>query len=254
MELNLLLRLLCAHLLSDFILQPKSWVLDKQQKKGKSVKLYLHVALTTVLAYLFSGQYANWHIPAIIFTSHLAIDYLKSRTKNNSFTFFIVDQLAHLLILVVLSISTWTKTFQYAQQLFNDTRFWIIVSGYLFVSWPLSIIIGAATQKWRDQINKELSDSKNRNRNEQQQAHTGEQGLGLASAGKWIGICERVLILTFVLLNQYSAIGFLITAKSILRFSERESNTQLKSEYVLVGTLVSFASSSLIGVLMQLMI
>jgi hypothetical protein len=81
-----------------------------------------------------------------------------------------------------------------------------------------------------------------------------EQGLGLASAGKWIGICERMLILTFVLMQQYTAIGFLMTAKSILRFSEKEANTQLKTEYVLVGTLVSFTSAAMTGILLRFLL
>ncbi|RZM05531.1 MAG: hypothetical protein EOO88_54740 [Pedobacter sp.] len=53
-------------------------------------------------------------------------------------------------------------------------------------------------------------------------------------------------------MGQYTAIGFLMTAKSILRFSEKETNTQLKTEYILVGTLVSFASSAIIGMIINM--
>src|SRR5690606_22226270 len=130
--------------------------------------------------------------------------------------------------------------------------FWIIAAGYVFVSWPLGIMIGKATRKWRDQITKEkenqetnritspVADQENpllpeiiEETNQEGVKAGEEQELGLASAGKWIGICERILILTFVLMGQYAAIGFLMTAKSILRFSEKEANTQLKTEYVL---------------------
>ncbi|MFO7902720.1 MAG: hypothetical protein R6U98_08675, partial [Pirellulaceae bacterium] len=41
---------------------------------------------------------------------------------------------------------------------------------------------------------------------------------GLFRAGLWIGRLERVLILTFFLLQRFEAIGFLIAAKSIFRF------------------------------------
>ena len=142
----------------------------------------------------------------------------------------------------------------------------------MFVSWPLGIIIGKATQKWRDQITKEKmsnteipaapeesasmdmqTEEATAERNpDTTRPNNGEQELGLASAGKWIGICERVLILTFVLLSQFTAIGFLMTAKSILRFSEKETNTQLKTEYILVGTLVSFTLAALTGLIMRL--
>lgn len=266
MEINLLLRLIIAHLLTDFILQPKSWVNDRQQNKGKSGKLYLHVALTTVVAYLFSGLYSNWIIPLTIFTTHLLIDYIKSKAGKDKFSYFIADQLAHLLVIIVLWLSIehkWATIPAFANLLTSNTKFWIIGGGYLFVSWPLGIVIGKATQKWRDQIAREKEKLLMQARevpaeeNADEAAEvlikpSDEQELGLASAGKWIGICERVLILTFVLMSQFTAIGFLMTAKSILRFSEKEANTQLKTEYVLVGTLVSFASAAMVGILMNL--
>lgn len=264
--MNLLLRLIIAHLLTDFVFQPKSWVTDREQKQGKSTKLYLHVLVTTIVAYLFSGLYTNWIIPVVIFSSHLLIDYLKSKVDKDKFSYFIIDQLAHLLVIVLLSLSIenkWANSISTFEQFTASSRFWIIAAGYLFVTFPLGIIIGKATQKWRDQINleKERSLAAQEAENLANEAKNilvspairsnEEQELGLASAGKWIGICERILILTFVIMGQYTAIGFLITAKSILRFSEKENNTQLKTEYVLVGTLVSFAASVIIGLLIH---
>lgn len=67
-------------------------------------------------------------------------------------------------------------------------------------------------------------------------------------SGKLIGYLERCLILIFVVLSQYEAIGFLIAAKSILRFGEASSGTE-KSEYVLAGTLLSLAFALLLGLL-----
>lgn len=249
--MNLLLRLVVAHLLTDFVLQPKSWVADRQQNKGRSTKLYLHVILTTVMAYIFSGLYSNWIIPLVIFITHLLIDYIKSKAGKDKFSYFIADQLAHLLVIIILWLSIeniWTDIVPFTELVTGNTRFWVITAGYLFVSWPLGIVIGKATQKWRDQIGRE------KEKMGIQTLSSGEQELGLASAGKWIGICERILILTFVLMSQFTAIGFLMTAKSILRFSEKEANTQLKTEYVLVGTLVSFATSAMVGVLINLIL
>jgi len=202
-------------------------------------------------------------IPVVIFITHYAIDIAKSRSKD-TFTNFIIDQVAHLIILVMLWLTVDQKWFEIGpvlSEFLERDNIWMIAVGYLFVSWPLGIIVGKGTQKWRNQIAKEEEKQKALqlivtgttddlgNGDTQQTISTEEQGLGLASAGKWIGICERILILTFVLMQQYTAIGFLMTAKSILRFSEKEANTQLKTEYVLVGTLVSFATSALIGVL-----
>ena len=71
----------------------------------------------------------------------------------------------------------------------------------------------------------------------------------LKDAGKWIGIIERILILTFIILNQFEAIGFLIAAKSVFRFSElKDGKDQKKTEYILIGTLLSFSIAIIIGI------
>lgn len=72
----------------------------------------------------------------------------------------------------------------------------------------------------------------------------------LPNAGHVIGNMERMLTLVFVMLGQYEAIGFLLAAKSLLRFKETDT---VKSEYVLVGTLLSFGMAILLGVLVKLL-
>ena len=67
-------------------------------------------------------------------------------------------------------------------------------------------------------------------------------------SGELIGWLERGLMLLFVVMSQYEAIGFLIAAKSILRFNEASSGSE-KSEYVLTGTLLSLATALALGIL-----
>lgn len=75
-----------------------------------------------------------------------------------------------------------------------------------------------------------------------------EEGSTLVSAGQSIGYLERMLILTFILLNQFAAIGFLLAAKSIFRFGELQNDQDKKlTEYVMLGTLISFSISILTG-------
>jgi len=57
------------------------------------------------------------------------------------------------------------------------------------------------------------------------------------NAGRLIGILERILIYYFVLNSQYSAIGFILAAKSFTRYKELENREY--AEYVLIGTLLS---------------
>lgn len=67
-------------------------------------------------------------------------------------------------------------------------------------------------------------------------------------SGELIGWLERGLMLVFVVLSQYEAIGFLIATKSILRFNEASSGRE-KSEYVLTGTLLSLATALSLGII-----
>ena len=64
------------------------------------------------------------------------------------------------------------------------------------------------------------------------------------NAGALIGTIERWLILVFVCLQRYDALGLLIAAKSIIRFGDSQTN---KSEYVLAGTLLSIFIAVMAG-------
>jgi hypothetical protein len=75
-----------------------------------------------------------------------------------------------------------------------------------------------------------------------------DEDKSLENAGRWIGRLERFLILTLVLLKQYEAIGLLVAAKSIFRFSESRN----VGEYILVGTLISFTIAIIVGLIVSL--
>jgi hypothetical protein len=57
------------------------------------------------------------------------------------------------------------------------------------------------------------------------------------NAGKIIGILERIFIFFFIIAGQFTAVGFVIAAKGILRYKELEDRSF--AEYVLIGTLLS---------------
>ena len=72
---------------------------------------------------------------------------------------------------------------------------------------------------------------------------------GLSRGGFWIGVLERILVVVFVCLGEYSAIGFLIAAKSILRFPDVKPGGpgHKMSEYVIIGTMLSLIIAIAIG-------
>ncbi len=73
------------------------------------------------------------------------------------------------------------------------------------------------------------------------------QVAGLKGGGKLIGQLERALIFLLVLIGQPAGIGFLVAAKSVLRF--KESEEQKLAEYVLIGTLLSFGLAIALSIL-----
>lgn len=75
---------------------------------------------------------------------------------------------------------------------------------------------------------------------------------GIKYAGLVIGFLERFIILTFVLLNQYSAIAFIFTAKSIARFEELKN--RIFAEYYLIGTLSSVSFTIFCGEIIKFLV
>jgi hypothetical protein len=73
---------------------------------------------------------------------------------------------------------------------------------------------------------------------------------GLRRGGRYIGWLERSLVLILVLMNQVNAVGFVVTAKSILRYGDiRDSHQRRVTEYVIIGTFLSFGWAILTAVL-----
>ncbi|MBI3286798.1 MAG: hypothetical protein HYZ68_01995 [Chloroflexi bacterium] len=70
--------------------------------------------------------------------------------------------------------------------------------------------------------------------------------------GRIIGNLERFLTVTLVLLDQYTAIAFVLTAKSVARFRQIEEEKGF-AEYYLVGTLTSSAIGVVVGVLLKIL-
>lgn len=75
---------------------------------------------------------------------------------------------------------------------------------------------------------------------------------GLSGAGMAIGIIERVMVITFVLVDQYTAITLVFAAKSIARFNELEDRDM--AEYYLIGTLLSITFAMIVGIVTRLVI
>jgi len=226
-----LTKLVLSHLLTDFVLQPTGWVQDREKKHFASGKLYLHGLVTAVMAFIFIGR-NYWPVALIIFFSHIFIDGWKSY-QEKKVGYFLIDQLLHLAVIG----GCWFFIFNGMDVIRNlfgrlnsDTHHWIVALAFVFVTTPAGILIGQLTGRWSSKID----DADN----------------SLADAGKWIGIAERIIVLILVLQNQYSAIGLLVTAKGIIRFSEKDRQ-EVKTEYLVIGTLLSIGIAIVTGLLVK---
>ena len=222
MILETLLALLTAHLIGDFVAQ-NDWMVEN--KKRFNV-LLLHVFVLTALTALVMGTW-SWPILAGTFGSHLAIDWIKSRAKDNLLT-FTLDQAAHLMAALVIAIAfpidfsnnVFLSQMPAAAQTYYFTVM-IYAAGFIITVYVGAVVVGKTVGAYAQQIT--------------------DEPVGLPGAGRMIGKLERFLIFLLMIAGQASGIGFLVAAKSILRFGEITKADRKLSEYIIIGTFVSFA-------------
>ena len=232
MMCKLLILQLLAHLVSDFYLQTEKSCKSKADNAFKSRHLYIHALITFGCAWLFSLSFHFLWAALLIAVLHLVIDGLKSVCKNLKGAFFI-DQLLHLAVIVAVVI-TFNNIGEISLPIWlPETKVLLWIMALVFCLRPANFIIQNIFKEAKITI-----------------PDSGKEQ-SLPNAGRVIGNVERMLTLVFVMLGQYEAIGFLLAAKSLLRF--RETDT-VKSEYVLVGTLLSFGIAILMGVAVKLLI
>ena len=227
----LLTKLLLAHLLGDFFLQPKKWIKEKEKNTIKSPKLYFHILIHIVLTTVLLWDITLWPIIVTIGLSHLAIDTLKLslQKKKTKRLWFFIDQALHLLV-IVFCYYTVTKNEVDINNFITENSLTLVLC-LLFLTVPTSIIMKTIFIKW----NIQKLDKGNKS---------------LADAGKYIGILERLLVFIFIITNHWEAVGFLITAKSVFRFGDlKESKDRQLTEYILIGTLISFGIAIVTGII-----
>ena len=230
----ILVKLILAHIIGDFLLQPNSWIKAKEEKKAFAWQLYAHGFIHGLLSLLLLFDFNSWRLISIIVISHLIIDYikLKFQRENTKITWFIIDQILHIIVILCLGLYWKNNEKELFDFLLSD-KFIIVSTAVLFLTQPVSIILSILIKPWSDAI---------LNENEQ----------SLKNAGKYIGFLERILVFIFIYTNHFEAIGFLLATKSVFRFGDlKESKERKLTEYILIGTLLSFGIAVLVGLLTQ---
>ncbi|NAY92231.1 DUF3307 domain-containing protein [Muricauda sp. JGD-17] len=228
----LALKLLLAHFIGDFALQPKHWVSNKLEKKWKSKYLYWHIGVHLLLLLLLL-QFKYLGLVGIIIVTHYLIDLGKlALTNQKNFRWlFVLDQALHLFVLAAMVY--WVSPFEIDFNTLFGEKNLLLTTFLVFVTFVCGIIMRMFLAPYIAEIVKEDESS---------------EGGSLKNAGKYIGMLERLFVFGFILVQQWSAIGLLITAKSVFRFGDLNKGKNRKlTEYVLIGTLLSFGLAILSG-------
>ena len=226
----ILIKLLCAHLCSDFILQTDRINNGKRKSGIKGLNyLLLHSAIHACMAYVLVADWSCWLVPLVIFASHFIIDLIKNKYNKDSLSTFLADQFLHIAIIGILWFSLYGdgSFFSYIEN-HCTLNIWLIIMAYILMLRPSSILLGLFLNKWTPVPSNTQS---------------------LPNAGQWIGYIERIMILTFVLVGSFEGVGFLLAAKSVFRFGELNKAEEIRTtEYVLIGTFSSFTIAILTGI------
>nr|WP_275981995.1 DUF3307 domain-containing protein [Frigidibacter sp. ROC022] len=206
--------MLFAHVLADFVFQTNRMASGKDQRHRDA--LAAHLLAVGALAVIALGQPAP--VLAGLAFVHLAIDLLKPALPGRGLGPYLADQALHLATLVALA---WWMPGLWASSLWAGQD-WLpglmaLVAGAILATRAGGFAVGFLMRPW---ANVRLP-------------------RGLPNGGKLIGLLERGVIFTLVLVGQPAGIGFLIAAKSVLRFETTSRDTRA-GEYVIVGTLASF--------------
>ena len=227
----ILIKLILSHLIGDFLLQPTSWVKEKEKRKAASPKLYLHVLIHGALILLLLWDFSQWPIALVITLAHLAIDLIKlyAQKRKTKTTWFVLDQFMHLIGIVVIWAIFSENSIEFGK-VFQSPKILSLITLLLFLTQPTSIILSHLLKKWADSIPSQPDQS-------------------LQDAGKYIGILERLFVFAFIATGHWEAVGFLLAAKSVFRFGDlRKSKERKLTEYILIGTLLSFGIAMLSGI------
>ena len=228
--------LLLGHLLGDFILQTKGMVAAKH----RFAVLLGHVGIVVLVTWAALGfSLLPWPL-LLVGGAHLVTDLAKqrhaagrrARDQPPGFAAFATDQAAHLAA-IWLAASLWPGT--WAQGLWSSPALtgrlpelarlpeaMALAAGLVATVWAGGYAVSALMSGLKFPADPDADKS-------------------LPRGGELIGRLERLMILMLLLANQPDGIGLLIAAKSILRFSEVSEGDRRASEYVIIGTLASFA-------------
>jgi len=229
---------------------------ENKNVSGKLLLLHggLYFLCTAII--LFVGVAVSWYWLFLVLgtgLSHLLIDYIKRYISKKP---FIVDQLLHVIVIIVL---WWLwgecvtmrelNPFQVFLSMFgrSPTTNILTLLGLLIILKPVGVLIEKG-EIW--DFNRDKNKLPTKNIPESRTTPDENQ----KGAGKMIGYLERIIVFFLLINNQFGAIAFVLTAKSVMRFPEigKSNNAPSLVEFYIIGTLLSMTSVFVVAFLLGL--
>lgn len=266
---NLIAIFLIGHLIADFLLQSANMAELKKKKKrywiGHSL---IYAAIFIILSFVCLTPKTAAIYAIIIAITHFIVDHLriildkKSANKPQiQFILFVIDQIIHISIVIVLCFllnldahisSFYSKLVEFS----NFTNIVLYSLLFLTLTNPTAVFVKKLLNMLfaKDEVKEKIKTSSNKKQDkkttfqkvdEQDDNGTSDN----PNIGFTIGILERVITAVLLLCNQYSAIGLVLTAKSIARFKQLEKRDF--AEKYLIGTLTSLLISLIATIIIE---
>lgn len=223
-----------GHLLGDFYFQNEKMAKYKEEEyKGVLWHSFIYyIAVLLIILPIFDlNMFFSTTCMAL---SHFVIDsakdvLLRKKKIRKNVKVFVIDQSAHVISIFIIAYIMDCRKFSIGyigvvKSILNVYGYnaemlarWILA--ILFIHIPANILIQNFLEDYKPKSNEAIIKADNR-------------------AGRRIGTIERLIMLIFLSRDQYVAIGFVLTAKSIARYDKITKDEKF-AEYYLLGTLVS---------------
>ena len=228
--------LLVGHALGDFYSQSDRLASEKELLRTAMLHhCVLYAAgMAVAIAVLAYGLQCDLRAAALAWVAlclaHALVDFVVRpnliRSLSGSLRPFAWDQAIHLACCLgaALCIAPWCASGLSAY--WGDSLVWAV--SLLLAGAPVCVLVKLVLGDLRQSA--------------QEPSDTAVKPGELLNSGRAIGMLERVLVCTLALLGEFSAIAFVITAKSIARYEKMKDDKDF-AEIYLVGTLASVASA-----------
>lgn len=234
-----LLVITASHLIIDSMYKYLTWHKDDRRFGGKVLWSFL----AAIMTYAALAEWRLWLLPLCILATHLVVYLFRDALKGRKGFSLALEELLHLLFALLIAWLFFGDRLAYA--FVTDglsgslARLVFVIAGYCTATLLGAVVIGL----WIATFQERLHAAREKN-------DANALVSGFENGGKMIGLLERSLIFIFIMVGEPAAIGFLIAAKSILRFGEiKDSENRMEAEYIIIGTFMSFLFAVLVGYL-----